>query len=185
MMADNPRRNDLAVILPIGISDISCNNHNHGELYQDNFPIKSVYHALAIYRDGSPVGKIKSVEIVPDKIQISAEVDKVILAERYLSSAVQIEILRKHHVYNSVVLAISRVLRAAHPIHAQAFTMRYIGVNYTNDTGDFRVLSIIEIAKRFARERSAVEKWIRRIRDDFTQELTARGLLKPEQDDIN
>ena len=171
------------------ISDFSEYTTHHEEVYGTaevtQFPLKSVYHALAVYREGSPVGRIRSVEITPDKIQVSQVTDEVILAERFLSDAVKIQILNKHHLYNSVVLALNRILRAAHPIHKAAFEMRYIGSKYRNDTGDIHVLSIIEIANRFSRERSAVEKWIRKLREDFERELISRGLLRPEAKEVN
>ncbi len=144
-----------------------------------NFPLKSVYHALSIYRSASPVGKINSREFNLDRVQISRYYDHVTLATVWHTFDVELELREIDHIYNQVVQAIKSVLTDCSSEQRLSFSARYIGHDYGSETGDVQTLTTAEIAEKLGKSRRTIERWIHDIRDDLEEELVKRGLMEP------
>jgi len=158
-----------------------------GKCDQDRvvYPIQSVYHAISIVRNGNPVGRIGSIIPKPDKIQISIGTESTTFMHPFSGGQVELtSSLYGEQLFTICLMALKRTLMDRDRYHRAAFEARYIGRSITtSDTGDYKVLSIAAIAKALGRDRSTVEKWIRRTRDEFSQQLVKMGLMAPETAD--
>lgn len=165
----------------IDCSDFSDKTINDRILY----PVDSVYHAISIVRMGNPVGRIGSIIPKPDKIQISTGTESTVFMHPYNGGQVELHSsLHGEQLFTVCLMALKRTLMHHNRYHRAAFEARYIGRSITSsDTGDYKVLSIAEIARELGRDRSTVEKWIRRTRDEFSQQLIKMGLMAPESAD--
>mgnify|MGYP003450345640 CR=1 FL=1 len=161
--------------------DVWCYSSHHRIVY--SYPLKSVYHALSIYRNASPVGKISSREFENDRVQISRHTDNIRLVTIWHTYEVDLDLREIDHVYNQVVLALKATLEDCTYAEKMAFLARYIGREYGSDTGDVQILTTAEIAQKIGKSRRTIERWIHDIRDEFEDELRKRCLLPPK--DLN
>lgn len=145
-----------------------------------NFPLKSVYHALSIYRSASPVGKINSREFNLDRVQISRYYDHVTLATVWHTFDVELELREIDHIYNQVVQAIKSVLTDCSSEQRLSFCARYIGHDYGSETGDVHIYTTLEIAQKLGKSRRTIERWVHNLRDELEDELIRRQLLRPK-----
>ena len=152
---------------------------NHQEL----FPFRGMLSVCAFLRTHTPAGRLRSLIISPDKIQVSVESSSAIFESAQDGSTVEIpNVPRKDAQFISAIAALKKVLnnRYYSAFWRQAFRAHYIGIpdDYDN-TGDYIVLTIKEIATRCQRSPRTVSRWISVLKEEFEKELEKRELIPP------
>lgn len=132
----------------------------------DEIGLHSTFHAISILRDYE-IGKPRSIEPNPDKVQISHKKYQISLESG--GEIIHLDALSKQHARWILCLKAARELQRLHSNNKyfQSFWVHYIhGVNEAF------------IAKKYGVKDRTVQKWISEVYRDFTQILVSRGLLE-------
>lgn len=150
------------------------------ERYPLAYP-KQAYRILRTFR----VGRLKSIHPTPDRSSLSPERTATTWNGPEGSFSLDME-SESHVLWVRLRLALQE-LRETYQNDARykAFHINRIGMtDPESDTSDFITVKIADIASNEGRSVGTIHKWIEQVEDEFTEILTRRGLLAPEESEF-